>query len=170
MDQVNPQWFAIRTQFRKEKYVAKQLMMEGVVAYVPILKSKRYYKSKIKDVELPLIPNYAFVKITRSEYVQVLRTLGFLAFVHFSGTIIPIPEEEMQTLKMVVAEEEILKCESDHFSKGDIVEIKTGNLVGMKGELIEENGKKGFVVKLERLGLYLTIAIETHLLRKIKAA
>ena len=170
MDSNIAQWFAIRTQFRKEKYVAAQLQVLNIEAYVPLQKFRRIYRSKTKLVELPLIPNYAFVKITREAYVQVLRTQGFLAFVHFSGEIIPIPEEEMEILKLVVAEEEILKCTTEELNTGDWVEIKSGNLVGMTGQLIEEKGKRGFVVQLERLGFFLTILIEKHLLRKIKAA
>ncbi len=170
IDELKPQWFAIRTQFRKEKYLVNQLLSEEVQAYVPIQKLKRYYKSRTKVVELPLIPNYAFVKITRKEYVQVLRTQGFLAFVHFSGKIVPIPEEEMEMLMTVVAEEEVLKCSTEALSSGDWVEIKSGQLVGMKGQLIEEMGKRAFVIRLERLGFFLTLNIEAHLLRKIKAA
>ncbi len=170
IDVKQAKWFAVRTQFRKEKFLVNQLVNIGVQAYVPILKIKRQYKSRSKLVELPLIPNYAFVKITKEAYVKVLRAQGFLSFVHFSGAIIPIPEREMEILMVAVAEEEILKCSTEHLAKGDFVEIKSGVLLGMQGQLVEENGKRGFVVRLERLGVYLTMAIESHLLRKIKTA
>jgi len=170
IDEQVAQWFAIRTQFRKEKYVVAQLLARNVEAYIPIQKLRRQYSSKTKWVELPLIPNYAFVKITKAEYLKIFQVSGFLAFVHFSGEIVPIPEREMEILQTVVAEEDILRCETEELNAGDWVEIKTGHLVGLRGQLIKENGKRGFVVRLERLGLYLTIAIEQHLLRKIQAA
>jgi len=68
------------------------------------------------------------------------------------------------------AEEEELKCSTESFAKGDWVEIKSGQLVGMKGQLVEEKSGTTYQVQLERLGLYLTIDVKSHLLRKIKAA
>jgi len=79
-------WFAVRTGFRKEKYFVQQLLLQDVEAYVPIQETLRTYKSRTKKVSLPLIPNYAFVKITKDEYIKVLKSQGFLAFVHFSGS------------------------------------------------------------------------------------
>ncbi len=163
-------WFAVRTGFRKEKYFVQQLLLQDVEAYVPIQEIRRVYKSRTKQVSLPLIPNYAFVKIRKADYVKVLRTIGFLAFVHFSGQIVSIPEREMEILKLVVAQEEELKCSAESLATGDWVEIKSGQLVGMKGQLVEEKSGTIYQVQLERLGFYLTIDVKSHLLRKIKAA
>jgi len=170
IDQIQPKWFAIRTQFRKEKYVVKNLLKKGIEAYTPIQKILRRYTSKNKWVELPLLANYAFVKITRKEYSSIFETQGFLSFVNFSGTLVSISEKEIEILKHIVEEEEILNCSTEDFTLGDWVEIKSGQLAGMKGRLVEEKGKRGFVVQFDRLGIYLTIAVEHHLLRKIEAA
>ena len=170
IDAVEAKWFAVRTSFRKEKYFVQQLLLQEVEAYIPIQKVQRVYKSRTKKVALPLIPNYAFVKIKKADYVKVLKAMGFLAFVHFSGKIVPIPDREMEILKLVVAEEEELKCSTESLAAGDWVEIKSGQLVGMKGQLVEEKSGTTYQVQLERLGVYLTIDVKSHLLRKIKAA
>lgn len=170
IDEQEAKWFAVRTSFRKEKYFVQQLLMQSIEAYVPIQEVRRVYKSRTKNVSLPLIPNYAFVRIKKADYIKVLQATGFLAFVHFSGEIIPIPEKEMEVLKLVVAEEEELRCSTETLATGDWVEIKAGQLVGMKGQLVEEKSRSTYQVQLERLGLYLTIDVKSHLLRKIKAA
>ena len=160
-------WFAVYTNFKREKIALKELERKGVVAYLPLQKVIRRYERKTKKVELPLISCYLFVKITKEEYVKVLETEYILNFVKFSKNLIAIPEIEIDLLKRVLGENVEVALEKATFNEGDEVEIMTGNLVGLKGKLISHEGKKNVMIELKQLGYSLRLNLDMKLLRKV---
>ena len=74
LDENEPRWFAVYTEFKKEKIAEKFLKKKGIETYLPLQKVVRRYKSKTKKIEIPLINCYLFVRITKKEYVKVLET------------------------------------------------------------------------------------------------
>ncbi len=162
-----PKWFAIRTNYKREKLVRKYLGKKEVEAYLPINKVTRRWERKVRKVELPLINCYLFVKITKSEYIKVLETENVLNFVRFSKNLISIPDEEIELLKRITGEYEDIEIAEVEYEEGDDVEIIAGNLTGLKGKLIEKNNTNKFKVKLEYLNYFLLLEVEKNLLRKI---
>ena len=84
----------------------------------------KIYRKRI--VELPLISCYVFVRIIHAEYVKVLETENVINYVKFGKDIIPIPEQEINTLKQVVGDMEADVIAEPKFYKGDEVEVITG--------------------------------------------
>lgn len=164
-------WFAIYTRYKSEKLVAKTLEEKGIEAYTPIQTKVRRYTRKIKRVELPLISCYAFVKITADRSLEVLQTDNVLHFVKFAGEMIPIPEAEIALLKRITGENVPVEAYAgtSFFQKGDWVEIESGNLAGVKGQLIQIENKKKLLVQLESVGYSLQVEVNPALLRKIEA-
>lgn len=168
MDSKEPRWFAIYTNYKREKLVQSMLDQKGIHAYVPLQKVTRRYTRKIKTLELPLINCYVFVKITNKEYVPVLETENVLKFIRFSKNLISIPEAEIEIIKRVIGEGIEVEIEQgNRYKEGDEVEIVAGNLLGLKGRLISINGKKQMLVELENMGYSLRMEVEPSLLRKI---
>jgi len=168
LDEEEPRWFAIYTPYKREKLVCRQLQKKGVTAYLPVIRHVRRYTRKIREVELPLISCYVFVKIVKAEYVPVLETEQVLGFVNFSGNLIAIPEPEMNLMKRVLGEGLEVNAEKKNYVEGDLVEVVTGNLVGTRGRLCEIKGKRQFLVDLDFLGYTLQINIDPALLRKLE--
>lgn len=164
-----PRWFAIYTNYKREKLAQRLLTQKGIHAYLPLQKVTRRYTRKLKTVELPLINCYLFVKITRPEYVPVLETEHILKFIRFSKNLISIPEEEIETIKRVVGEGIEVEVEEMGYQEGDEVEIISGNLTGMRGKLVSVQGKKQLIIELENMGYALKIGIDPSLLRKINS-
>ena len=67
-------WFAVYTRYKREKIVRKQLSDKGIECYLPLQQFTRHYTRKVKQVQLPLISCYIFVKICKPEYIKVLET------------------------------------------------------------------------------------------------
>ena len=112
---------------------------------------------KIRQLELPLISCYIFVKITKDDYIKVLETENVLRFVRFSKNLISIPEKEIDIMKRVVGEANIeVSAEPWSFCIGDEVEIISGNLTGIQGKLIKKQGNHQMIVELGKYGLYIT--------------
>lgn len=161
-------WFAVYTKYKCEKYVVQQLAKKGIAAYVPLITKVKRYSSKIKQLEVPIINCYIFVKIKKHEYVQVLQTEYVMGFIKQRKNLIHIPEAEIDILKMIVGEIENVDAREMEYGTGDEVEIIKGNLAGIKGKLIEKTGNHNFVVELSSIGLQLTMTIEKRNLRLIK--
>lgn len=168
LDEKEAKWFAVRTGFKHEKQVANWLDRKGIEHYLPLLKVTKFYKSKVKHLELPLINCYIFVKITKQEYVPVLETLGVTGFVKIAKNLLSIPEVEMDILRRVVGETDNLEVEACGFRLGAEVEIIGGNLTGLRGTLIEQKSDKNFVIELERIGCALLMEVPTSQLQIIR--
>ncbi len=163
-----PKWFAIQTRYKREKLVRAALERKGVQAYLPINKVIRKWERKVREVELPLINCYLFVKITKSQYIKVLETENVVNFVRFSKNLISIPEKEIDLLKRITGEFQNLEIDNESISEGDEIEIISGNLTGLKGVLIQKNNKKKLKVKLDCLNYFLLMEVDSKLLRKIR--
>ena len=167
LDPAEARWFAIYTPYKREKLVCRQLQKKGVTAYLPVQRLVRRYTRKMRTVELPLISCYVFVKIIKPDYIKVLETEQVMGFVKFSGNLIAIPEAEMELMKRILGEGIEVNVEKQAFHQGDMVEVISGNLLGLRGKLCSIQGKKQMLVDLEFLGYTLQMTIDPVLLRKI---
>lgn len=167
LDDNEAKWFAIYTNFKREKLALKHLERKNIRAYLPIQRKIRKYTRKVVTVDLPLISCYVFVKITKREYVKVLETEHVLSFVKFSKNLIAIPDEEIELMKWVLGEGINVNIEKTSLNKGDQVEIISGNLTGIKGQLVEVKGKNQVLIDLAYIGYTLQIEVDKKLLRKL---
>ncbi|HFA47928.1 MAG TPA: UpxY family transcription antiterminator [Bacteroidetes bacterium] len=162
-----PKWFAVYTRSKSEKVVHRLLSNKGIECYLPLQKVTRRYTRKIKSYEIPLITCYIFVKIVKDQYIPVLETENVVKFIRLARNLIAIPEKEIDILKLVVGEGENVEAHMGRFSEGDEVEIIGGRLTGLKGKLIEIQGKKQMVVELDNVGYSLKMNIDISLLRRV---
>ena len=161
------QWYAVKTRYKCEKYVAAALRRKGVEVYVPLLKRTKRYTRKIKHYEIPLISCYIFVYMDLSQRIRVLETVHVVEFVGFDGYICPIPQTEIDTMRQVVGEiQEVDAQPLGAFSNGAEVEVIMGQLTGLRGRLVTMHGKDDFIVELNSLGYELRMTIDRRLLRK----
>ena len=163
-------WFAIYTKYKGEKFVIRSLQKKGIEAYTPLLTTTKRYTRKIKKYEVPLLNCYVFVKITKREYVKVLETEHVINYVKIKNNFISIPQREIDLLKRVVGEIEDVKVVEGSYTVGDKVEVVSGKLTGLKGRLININGKKDFLIDLEKSGFQLLINIDPKLIRPVGQA
>ena len=162
-------WFAIYTKYKCEKYVAEHLAKKGIAAYVPLITKIKQYTSRVKRFDVPLINCYVFVKITKDQYVKVLETQYVMSFIKQRQNLIAIPDDEINLLKRIVGEIENVSAGNIEMNIGDEVEIIGGNLTGIRGRLVEAEGKNKFIVQLESIGLQLSMIIDKSLLRLLKS-
>jgi transcription antitermination factor NusG len=170
LDSDIPKWFAIYTKYKCEKYVVDKLQKKGIHAYIPLLSVIKRYTRKTKHLKLPLINCYAFVHITKSEYVRVLETEYVSGFIKQRKNLISIPDREIELLKRIVGEIEEVQSLPLSMEPGTPVEIIGGNLTGLQGKLIKKQGKNTFVVALNTIGYQLEMVIDQALLSPLRNA
>jgi transcription antitermination factor NusG len=167
LHQTEPRWFAVYTRFKSEKVVKRLLDAKNIENYLPLQSITRRYTRKLKTHDIPLISCYIFVRIVRSEYVPVLETENVVKFIRFAKNLLSIPEEEINILRRVVGEQIEVEAEPGLIREGDLVEVIGGKLTGLRGRLVEKQGKKHMVVELETVGYSLKMNIDAALLRKL---
>jgi transcription antitermination factor NusG len=167
LDAAEPRWFAVYTRYKSEKVVKRLLDTKNIENYLPLQTVTRRYTRKIKTHEIPLISCYIFVKITADQYVPVLETENVVKFLRFARNLLSIPEEEINILKRVTGEDIEVEAEQGLLNEGDEVEVIGGKLTGLRGRLVEKQGKKHMVVELQTVGYSLKMNIDASLLRRV---
>jgi transcriptional antiterminator RfaH len=159
IDTRQPHWLAAYTKPRNEKKVLERLQEEGVEVYLPLQKILKKWSDRKKWVEEPLLRSYIFVKITDKEYAKVLKVFGVVRYVTFEGKPVPIPENQIDILRMLLGEHVELEVVEENIEPGQLVEVIAGQLSGLKGELVKHNGKKKVVIRLDHISHLLLITL-----------
>src|SRR5579864_2830503 len=157
-----PQWYAIRARSRHEKIVAEQLQSQRIETFLPLVKRIHKWSDRTKEVELPLFAGYNFVRLTlcSPDRLRVLKTHGVAGFVGVRGIGIPIPEEQIESLKTVVVKQ-IPFRDYPFLQVGQRVRIRGGALDGVEG-LLAQKGDRNLVISVEPIHRSLSISIDGY--------
>jgi transcription antitermination factor NusG len=107
------------------------------------------------------------VKVRKKEFPRVFTILGVVKFVSFEGQPAPIPQKQIDNLRLVVNSDAEIEVTGESFAKGDNVEVVTGSLTGLTGELILIGGKKRVIVRIDRLDQNIIVTIPVTFLKKV---
>jgi transcription antitermination factor NusG len=157
-----PQWFAIRTRSRHEKMVASQLERLSIESFLPVVKRTHKWSDRKKEVELPLFSGYTFARLVlcSPDRLRVLKTHGVAGFVGVRGTGIPVPEEQIQSLKTLLANGVPMK-DHPYLQIGQRVRIRGGALDGIEGILAGQDDRN-LVITVEPIHRSLSVCIEGY--------
>jgi transcription antitermination factor NusG len=163
-----PHWFAIRTRSRHEKLVADQLQRQNIESFLPLLKTVREWSDRKKEVEIPLFSGYSFARLVlcSSDRLRVLQTQGVAGFVGVRGLGIPVPEEQIDSLKTLLANQISMK-EHPFLQIGQRVRIKGGALDGVEGILAGQDDRN-LIISVEPIHRSLSVSIDGYGFEPIK--
>lgn len=164
---IEEKWYAIYTKPRAEKLVNQRLLEEGVETFLPMQKTFRKWSDRRKLVEKPLLPSYLFIRTKKTNFHHVYRVQGIVKFVSFEGKPVPIPEKQIDNLRLLINSDAKIEVSLENFTKGDNVEVISGSLVGLRGELIKIGKKNRVVIRIDRLDQNLLVKIPIAFLRRI---
>jgi transcription antitermination factor NusG len=156
----SPAWFAVQTRPRHEKKVSADLQEKGVTAFLPLVSSTREWSDRTRVVEMPLFPQYVFVRIAQSlnTRVAVLRTNGVTNFVGTRGIGVPIPDDQIQRVQTVV-QRGVPVTPHAFLNVGKRIRIRGGALDGLQGILTAVNGDQTLVLSVELIQRSIAIRI-----------
>lgn len=162
-DSTAEHWFAVHTHARHEKMVAQETRDLGIPTFLPLVKQVRQWSDRRKIVESPLFSCYVFVKILpdHRERLKVLRVNGVLRFVGTHNMGIPIPEDQIQAVRILV-EEQLPLCSHPFLKLGQRVRVRSGALSGVEGILVGRSGERTLVVSLDAIQRSLSVRIEGY--------
>jgi len=131
-----PEWFALRVKPQHEKPVARHLSTAGLESFLPLYRTRRAWSDRTKELELPLLAGYVFARFGLPERVTALRIPGVHHLVGFGRGPTPVPEEEIATLKRMVASGLPIQP-WPYLRIGDWVRIVRGPLREIDGILVQ---------------------------------
>ncbi len=155
------QWYAIHTRAKHEKRVAAELQERGINTFLPVSREVHRWSDRIRVLEVPLFPCYAFVSAADVAEVQatVLQHPSVLRWIGFHGRPSPIPKEEIFAVQTVVRSG--MPFEPHTFVNiGERVRICGGSLDGVEGILVENERK--LVVSIDLVGRSVAISLQHY--------
>jgi transcriptional antiterminator RfaH len=161
-------WYAAYTRSRAEKKVLEELQRQGIDAYLPLQKKLKKWSDRRKWVEEPLLRCYIFVNIDMTDYFKVLNTRGIVSYITFEGKAVPIPDNQIEVLRKIVATEADVEVTADNFTPGDKVRVVSGPMHGLEGELVNFRGNRRVMVRIDHIGQQLLISIPAGFLEQVK--
>lgn len=162
-----PRWYAVYTHPRAEKLVYARLEEIEIETFLPLQKTFRQWSDRKKLVEKPLLSSYVFVKVISKQFPLVYMTPGVVKFVSFEGLPVPIPQNQIDNLRLLINSNAEIEVTLEPLGKGDNVKVMSGSLVGLTGELISYGGKRRVVVRIDKLEQNIIVTIPVTFLKKI---
>ncbi|MDA3780078.1 MAG: UpxY family transcription antiterminator [Bacteroidales bacterium] len=161
-------WYAFYTKSRNEKKVYQKLIEKNLECYLPIEKKLKQWNDRKKWVEEPLIRSYIFVKIFLYELQNVLETSGVVTIVRFGGSPAAIPENQIDVIKKILRNDIDYEINTEKLDIGQKVEVSSGNLKGLKGELVNHYNKYKVLIRIESINQNLLLQINSSNLLKLE--
>ncbi|HVW77709.1 MAG TPA: UpxY family transcription antiterminator [Alloacidobacterium sp.] len=161
-------WFAVLTKARHEKVVAQRFLDKGLQTFFPVVTEVHRWRDRKKAVEVPLFSCYLFVKLMpgNEERQRVLRTDSVLGFVGAVGTGTPIPEEQIDSVRILV-QKSLPYSHHPFLQVGQRVRIRNGALQGVEGILLSRRGDSKLIISIEAMQRSLSVQIDGYDLEPI---
>lgn len=156
-------WYAIRTRSRHEKVVATELQRRDIEVFVPLATSVRQWSDRRQEIQLPLFPGYAFVRVAylSGERVRVLQVTGVAGFVGPNPAGVSIPDEQIEAIRTLVVRK-VAITEHPFLRVGQRIRVRGGALDGVEGILVAMNGMRNLVISVEPIQRALSINLDGY--------
>ena len=169
IDDSESRWYAIRTRSRHEKVAVRELELQSITVFLPLMGSIRQWSDRRTKVEMPLFPGYAFVRVgyLSPDRLRVLRTTGVVGFVGQNPAGTWIPDEQIESIRTIL-ERGIPVKEHPFLNVGQRVRVRTGSLSGVEGILVAVKGARTLVISVEPIQRSLCISLDDYQIEAVE--
>jgi transcription antitermination factor NusG len=151
-------WYAVYTRSNAERKAQEKVARIGVEAFLPLHSVLRQWSDRKKKMQMPLFPNYLFVKTSREREFDLLHIPELVRFISFGGTPLAIPEKEIESIRYVLVGGAEIHREEFRYRCGEKVIITKGRFAGVEG-FVTKSGLKRLVIQIEALQQAISIDI-----------
>jgi transcription antitermination factor NusG len=154
-------WFALYTRHQHEKAVAQILSSKNIEVFLPLYTAAHRWRDRVKEVSLPLFPNYLFVTRCQQRRAEILSTHGIYDFVRLGGSPAPIPDEDIRVVRRAADKGRNVKpC--PFLNMGERVRVKSEPLKGLEGILVRRKNDFRLVLSIELLSRSIAVEVGVH--------
>jgi len=152
-------WFALSTRSRAEKAARDYLDAHAVETFLPTFTRQSRWKDRKKSIEWPLFTGYCFARFDLGEQLTVLKCPHVAAIVSFAGTPSPVPEIEIENLRLLIESE--LQFDPVPFIKeGDKVQVVYGPLKGVVGRLVRKGQHARLILAVDLISQAVSVTVD----------
>lgn len=156
-------WHAVYVKSRAEKKAQLELQVMEIETFLPLQRKLRQWSDRKKWVETPLISGYLFVRASRREYDQVLQSNYIVSYVRFEGKAAIVPDSQIEYLQLMLRQDNSeVEIKREKLKPGQMIEVVSGPMIGLKGKLQKIKGKNKVAVELEQLGYSALVEIQVE--------
>ncbi|MEA1991484.1 MAG: transcriptional activator RfaH [Thermodesulfobacteriota bacterium] len=152
---MNREWFAIRTQPRKEQIARKHYEQQDFIVYSPLVLTIRRHARRIDKVPRPLFPGYVFLHLSIEDrrWNTIGSTIGAIGPVRFGEYYPPVPDWVIEGLRVREDESGLISLGSQGstFKQGDRVSVVLENLEYLEGIFQAARGEDRALILMEIL-------------------
>jgi transcription antitermination factor NusG len=135
-----------------------------IETYLPLLKTWSRRLDRKQKIEVPALPGYLFVRcvLLPEQRAAIKRTAGVVTLVDHCGRPCPIPPEQIESLRLVLADGPGA-AEHPYLRVGERVRVARGPFEGARGYLTRvEAGKPRLVVAIEWVNRAVSVEIDAR--------
>ncbi len=153
------EWFAIYVMTRHEKRISEHLRIRQIESFPSTLFGAATVEGWIKvTVQLPLFPNYLFVRTLRNQRGRVLEVPGVLSAVGKRESSV-ISDIYIDSLRQAISSGKVEP--HPYLATGALVRVRSGILAGLQGIVLRQKSNCRVVLSLELI--MRSVAVEVNL-------
>jgi transcription antitermination factor NusG len=163
-------WYACYTRARHEKQVDRLLQDRGIESYLPLIPRVSRWRDRTKSVEWPLFPSYVFARFALVDLYWVLEVPGLSTVVKVNGMPVPIPEEELENVRLLVAALHAGPVKTEpvpYYGEGQWVEVVDGPFRGLRGVVEQRRRRRRVLIGVRAIGQGLELDVDVYQVQPI---
>jgi transcription antitermination factor NusG len=153
-------WRILYIRPRYEKKVHQQLLDMEIESFLPLRTELRQWSDRRKKVIVPLFPGYLFIHVDERHRIAALEVNGVLKTVHFSGVLVEVHPDIIESIRIAVEGPRNLEVLPDRLPEGTPVKVVYGPLAGFKGELSQYRGSNKVALYIEGIRNSLVVEVD----------
>lgn len=146
----NLKWYVVYTKPKTERKVATSIHDMGIESYLPMHKIIRQWSDRKKKLEVPLFPNYVFVKTNELMRECLFSIKELVRFVSIERKPVVIRDNEIVTIKRIL-NEDLEVVPEEYLQEGLKVRIAHGQFAGLEGVIAKKFSKTRLIIRIEVL-------------------
>lgn len=160
------QWYALYLRSRFEKKTYNELQRKQIESFLPLIEEVHVWSDRKKKVLEPLFRCYLFVKTNLRNEVDILQTEGVVRFIGIQNYPSPIPEEQIEWVRIVVGHPQVVRRE-DSLVVGDRVAVIAGPFKGIRGCVTTLRGSTRVGISLTGIPYSISVEVEQNFLQPL---
>lgn len=159
-------WYALHVKARFEKSVARNLQAKGYDEFLPLVRHRRRWSDRIKEITTPLFPGYVFCRFNPSDRLPILKIPGVTAVAGAGGTPLPVDVDELDNVRTLL--DSGLHCQPWPFvTVGETVSVERGSLSGLEGIVTKVKNEYRLVISVSLLQRSVAVEIDRDDVRPV---